>query len=341
LPSPAPLAAARRAVWQDIQAQLQGSSSADEWLGANKLLLGTATRPSHDAVEPHCPQPNFPLKQGPAMTTLSIRIGPLLVCSALTLAGPATATATIGGVVSLVGGSGSCNVSALVPLDTAQDNFLLSRATGCVGTSADVQLRGSAATASVGVRAASSGNGLGNSQVAAQVHLTDQWQISVPVATPLGSLTLPVSLHVEGSISPGALYHPNGGSFLAYAMNIGVPYQISTLVVNGNVSTTGAFAQTFNGTVTWQYSGQPLRAAIGLDLFMPGLLEGVLDFYNSAAASIQLPAGYSATTSSGLPLVFAPVPEPSPTALLAAGLVFVLLTPRLRAKASGLRKAQA
>ena len=71
------------------------------------------------------------------------------------------------------------------------------------------------------------------------------------------------------------------------------------------------------------------------------VFEGVLDFYNSAAASIQLPAGYSATTSSGLPLVFAPVPEPSLTALLAAGLVLVLLTPRLRAKASGLRKAQA
>ena len=86
---------------------------------------------------------------------------------------------------------------------------------------------------------------------------------------------------------------------------------------------------------------EPLRAAIELSLLMPVLNEGVLDFYNSAAASIQLPAGYSATTSSGLPLVSAPLPEPSPTALLAAGLVLVLLAPRLRAKARGLRKLQA
>ena len=274
------------------------------------------------------------------MTTPSTRIGPLLVCSALTLAGPAAATATIGGVISLIGGSGICNVGALVPLDTAQDNFLLSRATGCVGTSSDAQLRGSAATASVGMRAASSGSFLGSSQVAAQVSLADQWQISVPVATPLGPLTLPVSLHLEGSISPGAL-DAGFGRFLGYSMNIGVLFSVSALAANGFISTAGAFAQTFNGTVTWQYDGQPLRAAIDLSLSTPGLFEGVLDFYNSAAASIQLPAGYSATTSSGLPLVFAPVPEPSPTALLAAGLVLVLLTPRLRAKAIGLRKAQA
>lgn len=275
------------------------------------------------------------------MTTRSNRIGPLLVCSALTWVGPAAATATIGGVVSLVGGSGTCNVNAWVPQDTAQDNFLLSRATGCVGTSSDAQLRGSAATASVGMRAASSGNGLGSGQVAAQVHLADQWQISVPVGTPLGPLTLPVSLHLDGSISPAAALNAQFGSFLLYTMSIGLPFSFSALAANGSITTTGAFAQTFNGTVTWQYRGQPLRAAIELDLAMPGLNEGVLDFYNSAAASIQLPAGYSATTSSGLPLVFAPVPEPSPTALLAAGLVFVLLTPRLRAKARGLRKLQA
>ena len=275
------------------------------------------------------------------MTTRSTLIGPFLVCSALTWAGPAAATATIGGVVSLVGGLGTCNVGALVPLDTAQDNFLLSRATGCVGTSSDAQLRGSAATASVGMRAASSGNGLGSSQVAAQVYLADQWQISVPVGTPLGPLTLPVSLHLEGSISPGALLDAGFGRFLDYGMNIGVFRSFSALSAYGFITTTGAFAQTFNGSVTWQYTGQPLRASIELSLAMQGLNEGVLDFYNSAAASIQLPAGYSATTSSGLPLVFAPVPEPSPTALLGAGLVFVLLAPRLRAKARGLRNVQA
>jgi hypothetical protein len=76
---------------------------------------------------------------------------------------------------------------------------------------------------------------------------------------------------------------------------------------------------------------------------MPGLTEGALDFYNSAAASILLPAGFSATTSSGLPLVFAPtpVPEPSPAALLLAGLACVGLARRWTARARWLHNAPA
>jgi hypothetical protein len=261
------------------------------------------------------------------------------VTCALTFSGPAAATATLGGVVSLVGGAGGCNISASVPLNTLQDNFLLSRATGCAGTTSAAQLRGSAATASVGMRASSSGNGLGSSQVAAQVSLTDQWQITVPVGTPVGPITLPVSLHLEGSITPAALYAAQFGRFLDYTMNIGLPFSFNALSANGAISTAGAFAQTFNGTVTWQYTGQPLRAAIELSLFMPGLNEGVLDFYNSAAASVQLPAGYVATTSSGLPLLFAPVPEPSPVALLVVGLVAVWLVLRRRARAGSTARA--
>lgn len=254
----------------------------------------------------------------------------LVVCAAGSVAGQAAATAAIGGALSLIGGNGACNVSALVPQDTQQDSFALSRSTACAGTRSDAQIRGSAATASVGMRASSQGNGQGSSQVATQVRLADQWQISVPSGTPLGPITLPVSLHLEGSITPGALNGFQFNRFLDYTMNIGLPFSFNAFQANGSIGTTGAFAQTFNGSVTWRYTGQPLAAAIELSLFMPGLNEGVVDFYNSAAASIQLPSGYSATTSSGLPLVFAPVPEPSPAALLAAGLAFMLLAPKLR-----------
>ena len=259
------------------------------------------------------------------MSTPRTLMGPILVCSALGAGGPAAAVAIMGGSVALGGGNGACNVNATVPLTTPQDNFLLSRATGCAGTNSSAQLRGNAATASVGLRAASSGNGLGSSQVAAQVYLADQWQISVPAGTPLGPITLPVSLHLEGSISPAAVVNfPFFGRFLDYFMNIGGYLGAAgVLQANGSIVTTGAFAQTFNANLTWQHTGQPLRAAIEMSLFMPGLNEGVLDFYNSAAASILLPPGYSATTSSGLPLVFAPVPEPSPAALLLAGLAWL------------------
>lgn len=260
--------------------------------------------------------------------------GLILVCSTLTLAGPAAATASIGGAISLVGGAGLCNVSALVPQDTVQDNFLLSRTTACAGTNSEAQLRGSAATGSIGLRAASSGNGLGSSQVAAQVRLADIWQISVPAGTPLGTINLPLSLHLEGDISQTALYAPQFGRFLDYNLNIGPPFSLNLLSASGRINTTGAYSQTFSGTIAWQYTGQPLQAAVDLSMALFGLNEGVLDFYNSAAASIQLPAGYSATTSSGLPLVFAPVPEPAPALMLAAGLAAVLLlTARRGAKA--------
>ena len=161
--------------------------------------------------------------------------------------------------------------------------------------------------------------------MSAQVSLEDQWRISVPAGTPLGPLTLPVSLHLEGSISPVAVIGFQFRSFVDYFMYIGPPGSYFSLQASGSILTTGAFAQTFTGNVTWQYTGQPLEAAIGLSLFVPGFNEGVLDFYNSATASVLLPAGYSATTSSGLPLVFAPVPEPSTAALLLAGLACVWL----------------
>ncbi len=103
------------------------------------------------------------------MTQPRTLMGLMLVCTAFGMADPAAAIATTGGAISPVGGGDACNVTASVPLNTLQDDFRLSRDIGCAGPSSSAQLRGSAATASVGLRAASSSNGLGSSQVAAQV----------------------------------------------------------------------------------------------------------------------------------------------------------------------------
>jgi hypothetical protein len=65
-----------------------------------------------------------------------------------------------------------------------------------------------------------------------------------------------------------------------------------------------------------------------MNLFVTGLFEGTVDCYNTAAASITLPAGFTASTSSGLPLVFAPVPEPDTGALLVGGLLTLALVRR-------------
>lgn len=252
-----------------------------------------------------------------------------LGCAGMGVSGDALATANLGGVVSVLAGNGTCNANALVPGDTLQDSFQLDRSTACAGGSASAQVRGSAATGSVGVRATSSGNGLGSSNAAAQVQFSDQWTITAPTGTAWGTINLPVALHLDGTVSSGAQANPTmGGTFLQYVLSIGEPFSFNVLSANGNVTTVGAFSRTFNGVVGLSYSGQPLKIAIAMNLTVPGLFEGTVDFYNTAATSITLPAGFTASTSSGQPLVFAPVPEPASGALLVGGLLTLALIRR-------------
>lgn len=244
----------------------------------------------------------------------------------------AAATASMGGVVSLVGGSGNCNYSKVVPVDTQQNLFVLSGATGCNSTFSSADMHGDAATGSVGLRASSSGNGvLGSASAHAQVHYSDNWLLAAPAGAAIGTYTIPVSLRLEGSISPGALSSSNINRFIDYNMSIRDYYagvSSSTLhSANGSIASTGVFSQTFNGTVDFRYFGPgsalPMTAQVNVSLSLPGLNEGVVDFYNTASISMVLPSGFSATTSSGLPLVFAPVPEPYAFPMLFAGLGLV------------------
>lgn len=244
----------------------------------------------------------------------------------------ASATATLGGVVSLVGGSGACNFSKLIPLNTQQDTFMLSGATGCLGSSSSVDLQGDAATGTVGLRATSSGNGLGSSQAAAQVYFSDHWLLSVPTGTAVGTYTIPVSLTLEGSISAGALSGFQFNRFMDYNLSIRDFYagvsSTTLFSTSGSITSTGTFTQTFSGNVNFRYfgpgSGLPMTAEVIASLFLPGLNEGIVDFYNTASISMILPPGFSATTSSGLPLVFTPVPIPSAAYLFGSGLLGLL-----------------
>ncbi|MGV8991772.1 MAG: PEP-CTERM sorting domain-containing protein [Thiobacillus sp.] len=243
----------------------------------------------------------------------------------------AHATATLGGVVSLVGGSGTCNYSQLVPLNTQQDTFLLSGANGCLGGSSSVDLHGEAATGTIGLRATSSGNGLGSFQAAAQVYYSDHWLITPSAGLANGTYTIPVSLTLDGNISSGALNGFQFNRFLDYGMSVrdlygglAAPSLFSTY---GSIATTGVFSQTFDGNVSFNYygpgSGLPMTAEVTATLSLPGLNEGLVDFYNTAAISMQLPSGFSAKTSSGMALVFPPVPEPQTNAMMMAGLGLV------------------
>ena len=62
-----------------------------------------------------------------------------VVCLATLFGSEAAASAALGGVVSVLAGSGSCNDSKLVPGNTLQDTFALSGAAACSSHSATQQ----------------------------------------------------------------------------------------------------------------------------------------------------------------------------------------------------------
>jgi hypothetical protein len=105
--------------------------------------------------------------------------------------------------------------------------------------------------------------------------------------------------------------------------------------MNGSVTATGAFSRTVTGNINFNYygpgGGLPTMAEVTMNLSLPGLNEGMVDFGNTASIAMVLPAGYSAVTSSGLVLDFAaPVPEPASVAMLLGGLGVLALAVRRR-----------
>ncbi len=151
-----------------------------------------------------------------------------VVCLATCLANGAAATALIGGTMGAIAGSGVCNDTHSVPSGTAQDTFTLSSATACAGGSASGAVVGDAASASIGLLATSSGNGFGSSSIAGQVTFSDRWLLTVPAGTASGFINIPVSLALEGSISPGAVDDDIYGRFLDYSLTISDYYTALT-----------------------------------------------------------------------------------------------------------------
>lgn len=250
-----------------------------------------------------------------------------LACFGVAATGPSLATAQLGGVagVTFGAGTGSCNRSQSMPTNTLQDTFAVAVASTCIdGATASASARADAALASVGVRSAAGGL----AAAGAFVSFHDTWLLTVAPATLPGTFRIPVNFKLEGSVSPGS-FARLGGNFLGYSYSTrdlygGLP--ASSFAVSGNVNTTGSYLQNFAGTVDFRYLGVgsalPTTAEVEMTLFVPQVELGSVDFFNSASIGLVLPAGWSATTSSGLALPFtvAAVPEASSAAMLLLGL---------------------
>lgn len=261
----------------------------------------------------------------PARLALPFALGASLTCAA----GLAEATAQIGGVLSLDSGSASCiGVHRLVPLTTRQDSFNLADSLSCVGVTSSVSLHGDAATASIGLQASTHGDAR---PVSGSVGLVDQWTIAVPASMAQHStFVLPVSFHLEGDVAPGSATSLHRG-FVEYHAAFSQFGSSNAFQVNDHVDTLGHFDQTFAGTVAFTYFGPtvPTVALFEAQLTIPQLDAGGVDFFHTLSAHVDLPAGFTLTTSSGLALFPPAVPEPGTWMLMAAGLVGLALGRRL------------
>lgn len=254
------------------------------------------------------------------MNSLRLFASAAVACTVLLGPSAASATAQIGGVISTTfsEGGGTCNKTALVPLTTPQDTFALNLAAPCAAGSAGGTLRGDAATGAVGLKVDASGTGF----VSSEVSLIERWTLTPPAGTAAGTFAIPVNLHIDGTVSAGATAVLRG-PFLTYNMtlldtNSALPGgRIDGI---GSVTSTGIYSQTFSGPVNVRYFGPgSLLSTVEIDVQMTvaQLSTGTIDFYNTAFASLTLPPGWTAVTSSGLPVVA--VPEPSTVLLMLLG----------------------
>jgi hypothetical protein len=181
-------------------------------------------------------------------------------------------------------------------------------------TAARGELHGDASSTSGGLHVAVPSPGP-YGQAAAGLGLIDLWTIGVPLGTPIGTaFTLRVAFLPEGDVSPGASFGAGFGRFLDYSILLSQFGSVSGLFqTTGQVVSTGHFDQTFAGRVSFTNFGPtvPTIADFEMQLFVPALTQGDIDFLHTLLASVALLPGSTTTSSSGTPL-FVTSPCPSP-----------------------------
>lgn len=240
----------------------------------------------------------------------------------LLVSNPASATASVQGLVSAIftERAGSCN--NFVKQDPIRQDFLdLSLSAPCSNGTVGGSIEADASAASVGLRLTSSGTGLGY----ASVYLADDVILTPPRGTTVGTFTIPVTFQLKGEIDKRTKMQEDP-FFLAYGFaGRGTFFFGDSYVENGFVEDTGKFELTtgfeLKSSSYWGTQNQ-ISAYYRIELRVPGMLEGNIDFFDTAFASFSLPEGWTGKTSSGLTLT-SPIPEPSSALMFALGVGFL------------------
>jgi hypothetical protein len=238
---------------------------------------------------------------------------------------------SVGGTVSIFAGVPNCNdsdqvVNAQLPSATT--------AAGCTatnGASASGSSLADLTTGSVGLEFLAIPVAGGYAGGAGQSSLTDQLHFSV--AGGIGQdedLLVDVTFTLDGALSPDALFDPSYGRYLDYSLHF---YDFASFDPDHALTALGTVTTTpFLGPLTFskvvKIRGAFLTANVSLDLFVPGIIQGSVDFLNGATIALDLPPGVTFTSQSG---AFLTAPEPGATSLAAATLAtFAALARRRR-----------
>jgi hypothetical protein len=262
------------------------------------------------------------------------RVVGALAIAALAIAPLASAQLhTASGTVSVYAGGGMCSDS---DQDNLSPNPIATTSAFCVAQDGSSASGGTVADLAAGkVGLAISTSPLPSSAGgAAMSGLTDRLTFTVAGGIePNEDLLVGVTFTLAGELSPDAAFDFQFGRFLDYSFAFSDSYSLAAdhfFSASGSVdSTSFTSPQVFTNVV--KVRGAFLTADVGMNLSLPGIHQGSVDFLNSATIALDLPPGVTFTSASG---VFLTAPEPGAFAR-AAGVLLPLWVVARRRSGSG------
>ncbi len=222
---------------------------------------------------------------------------------------------SVGGTVSVFAGVPNCLDTDQVPFSQLPSATTAAACTAANGASASGATNADLATGSVGIELFTSPVAGGYAGAAGQSALSDTLYFAVAGGIAQDEdLLVRVTFTLDGTLSPDALFDSIYGRYFDYNFNFSDTASFAAdhaLAALGKVTTTPFVGPLIFSKVV-KIRGAFLTAHVSLDLFVPGIYQGSLDFGNTAKIALQLPPGVTFTSESG---VFLSAPEPAGTAL--------------------------